>query len=46
MLRGEATEATDIELTRRRAADLGTRQVYPHSAQVLAYSFADQGNRT
>jgi len=35
-----ATEIMLIDETRRRAADLGTRQVSPHTAQVRSYSAA------
>ena len=41
----DVTENMEIDLIRRCTADLGTCHVYPHSAQVLAYSCAAQGNR-
>ena len=46
MLTREAVRIMEIDRIRCRAADLGTSQVYPHSAQVLAYSRACHGNRT
>jgi len=36
----------EIDLIRRLAADRGTRQVYPHSSQVLARSARRHANRT
>jgi hypothetical protein len=41
----DATEIIEIDRTRRCAAHLGTRQLWPHSAQVRAYSRGCQGNR-
>jgi hypothetical protein len=39
------TEIIEIELTRRPAADRGTRQEYPQLAQVRSYSLGVHGNR-
>jgi hypothetical protein len=41
-----ATLNAEIDLSRRLAADRGTRQVYPHSSQVLATSGRCHTNRT
>ena len=41
----DATEIIEIDRTRRCAAHRGTRQMYPHSAQVRAYSRGCHGNR-
>src|ERR1700733_8608619 len=43
---GAVTEIPEIDRTRCRAADRGTRHVYPHSVQLRSYSFACHGNLT
>ena len=45
-LLGAVTEIPEIDRTRRRAADRGTRHVYPHLVQFRSYSFACHGNLT
>jgi hypothetical protein len=41
----DATDIPEIDRTRGCAAHRGTRQLWPHSAQVRAYSRGCQGNR-
>ena len=43
---GAVTEIPEIDRTRCRAADRGTRHVYPHLVQLCSYSFACHGNLT
>jgi len=46
ILFGAVTEIPEIDRTRCRAADRGTRHVYPHLVQLRSYSFACHGNLT